>query len=272
MKTKIIAFVSYLTKNFLTGAIIMLGAVAALMGVQAFQQLSTTPSDAWNQSLSSPILSKVWGVFERDTMSLQAISESLGIKKTPKIMFITSQTYTGNLWWLAGADQLCQWLADAAGSHPNAKWKRWLALLWDNNIPIKARIPFLHSEITDVLWNTIFTNNASINYFLRPEYWYPATFNDNGNNSILIDKDEQGNTQANKMVWTWANALWDIYRYNTSVANNCYSWTYGANSASASYTYSYWYNHQTNSSRWLYYTTDTWWNCANLYHLYCLEI
>ncbi len=269
MKTKIIAFVSALTKNFLTWAIIMLGAIAALMGVQAFQQLSTTPSDAWNQSLSSPILSKVWGIFERDTMSLQAISESLGIKKTPKIMFITSQTYNWGHWGLWGADAICQWLADNAASLPAVKGKRWMALLSDNNTPLKWRFPFLHSKIVTPQWVTIFDNTTAINYFIRPDFGFPATFNNTWINSILIDKDERWWTQTNKYVWTGTMVSWDTYRVNTATTNNCNNWTYWTNAWTNLYYTSLWYNYTTNNNQWLYYTTG---DCQWPYHLYCLEI
>lgn len=255
----------FLGKNFLTGFIIMLWALVALLGVQAFQSLTTNPSTSGNQSLGSPILSKNGWTFERDTMSLQAISESLWIKKVPKIMFITSQTYDGNLWGLVGADQKCQQLADATGSLPAVKWKKWVALIWDSNIPLKARIPFLHSSIKDVLWNTIFTNNTAINYFLRPEYWYPATFNDNGNNSIMITIDEQWNAKTTKQVWTGANSLWGIW--NATAQYSCNNWA--TNTTSTSYYWHTGYNTQVSSTIWLYYTTSY---CNNSFHLYCLEI
>ncbi len=115
MKTKIIAFVSSLTKNFLTWAIIMLGAIAALMGVQAFQQLSTTPSNPGNQSLSSPMLSKSGSVFNRNYHSLEAIANALGLPSegSGKRVFVTRQRWDWNLWGLAGADAKCQAAADA---------------------------------------------------------------------------------------------------------------------------------------------------------------
>lgn len=264
MKNKKYLFQFFL-KNFLSGFIIVLGWCAAFLGVFAFQSLTNNPSDSGNQSLGSPILSKNGWTFERDTMSLQAISESLWIKKVPKIMFITSQTYDGNLWGLVGADQKCQQLADAAWSLPAVKWKKWVALIGDSNIPIKARIPFLHSTIKDVLWNTIFTNNAAINYFLRPEYWYPATFNDNGNNSIVIALDEQWNTKSSKYIWTGANSLWGIW--NATAQYSCNNWTTNTNSTSF-----YWHigsNAQISNTAWLYYST---YYCNNSLHLYCLEI
>jgi len=211
------------------------------------------------------MLSKNGWTFERDTMSLQAISESLWIKKVPKIMFITSQTYDGNLWGLVGADQKCQQLADAAWSLPAVKWKKWVALIGDSNIPVKARIPFLHSTIKDVLWNTIFTNNAAINYFLRPEYGYPATFNDNGNNSIMITLDEQGNTKSSKLVWTGTNSLWGVW--NANALYSCNNWM--INTPSTSYYWHTGYNLQVSSTIWLSNTTSY---CNNSLHLYCLEI
>lgn len=258
----------FLGKNFLTGFIIMLWALVALLGVQAFQSLTTNPSNSGNQSLGSPILSKNGWTFERDTMSLQAISESLWIKKVPKIMFITSQTYDGNLWGLVGADQKCQQLADAAWSLPVVKWKKWVSILWDNNIPAKARIPYLHSVINDVLWNAIFTNDTAINYFLRPEYWYPATFNNNWINSILINVDEKWNLQSGKIVWTGSNnSGWIYTNASYGAAANCINWA--TNSSAVDYRWAWWSNASTINTTWLY---NSIYYCNTAYHLYCLEI
>lgn len=64
-----------LTKNFFVGFMIILGWISALIWVAAFESLTSNPSDAWNQSLASPILSKIGWVFDRDTMSLEAIAD-----------------------------------------------------------------------------------------------------------------------------------------------------------------------------------------------------
>jgi len=73
----------------------MLGAIAALMGVQAFQQLSTTPSNPGNQSLSSPMLSKSGSVFNRNYHSLEAIANALGLPSegSGKRVFVTRQRW-----------------------------------------------------------------------------------------------------------------------------------------------------------------------------------
>jgi hypothetical protein len=271
MKTKILWYFQFLWKYFLSGFIFALWIIAAVLGVNAFQNMTTQPWDTGNQSLSSPLLSKDGWTFERDTMSLQAISESLWIKKIDKRIFVTNASWNWNLWWLSWADAKCQAAADAAWSVSSVKWKKWMALLWDSNLSLKWRIPYLHARFIDPNGTMIFENNTKINYFLRPEHGFPATFNGNGLMSTLLTITELWTSVSSYQTWSASLTSWDIRLYNANdrTYNNCANWT--TNTSSATYYASYWYVHPSYlwAMNWLYHGNA---DCSSSYKLICIEI
>lgn len=149
----------FLGKNFLTGFIIMLWALAALLWVQAFQSLTSNPSTSGNQSLGSPILTKNGWTFNRDVHSLEAIARFLWVGSATgyKRVFVTSTTYNGNLWWISGADNICQTVANGQ----SLGWN-WTALLSDNTSNFITRYGTDHTKYlyTNLLWFPVFTSGV----------------------------------------------------------------------------------------------------------------
>ncbi len=149
----------FLGKNFLTGFIIMLWALAALLWVQAFQSLTTNPSNSGNQSLGSPILTKNGWTFNRDVHSLEAIARFLWVGSATgyKRVFVTATTYGGNLGGVTWADNICQ----TAANNQSLGWN-WTALLSDNTSNFITRYGTDHTKYlyTNLLWFPVFTSGV----------------------------------------------------------------------------------------------------------------
>lgn len=253
----------FLGKNFLTGFIIMLWALVALLGVQAFQSLTTNPSTSGNQSLGSPILTKSGWTFNRDVHSLEAIARFLWIGYTQGIkrMFITSQTYNGNLWWLSGADAKCQAAANSA-----SLWGNWMAVLTDGTNHFTTRAPDSEKYYyVNLFGQPIFTNGL------------PWLFNKTSQRKSPSDYITFNNiTYENKTFFPFNSLTWSNISENWNTAGsswNCNWWT--IDSWNAGY---YWYLHYTSidgvwnpsaQTYFYYYSTST---CQTLYPLRCIEI
>jgi hypothetical protein len=127
-----------------------------------------------------------------DSQTLESILSLL----EPKTIFVTSMTYTGDLGGLAGADIICQGLADAPGSIvPEGEY---VALLSTDNVPASARI------------------TPSSGPYIRPDgvpvaASFAALFHVLSNSVDLITPpsiDEMGGTQAGQV---WTGSSYSIY-------------------------------------------------------------
>ena len=167
-----------------------------------------------------------------------------------KIIFVSSQTYNGNLGGLAGADEKCAGLASAAGL--NGEFKAWLS-----GISISAASRLVHSERP----------------YERPDGAAIANdWNDLTDGAIQnpINIDENGAIQ-NSMVWsnTLTNGAIE-YSYPTGV---CMDWT-----ASTDTCFYNRYNRICGAKTSLSYMADASWTdskygrgCSNFYRLYCVQ-
>lgn len=234
----------FLAKNFLTWFIIMLWWIAALLWVQAFQWLSTNPNDTWNQSLSSPILTTVWWVFNRNTQSLEAIAKFLwiGWATWTKRVFLTKATYNWNLWWVAWADAKCQSVANWA-----SLWGNWKAFISDSTSNFVDRYTLDNTKYlyTNLWWQPIFTSWLPGFYQVsnRKNAWDFLTYN----NLTYEDKSIVSST-----AMYWSNNETSGKNYSSS---NCTNWT-----LASWWAWYYWYLNYT----WI----DAVWNPANLYMFY----
>lgn len=102
-------------KNISSKSLLIAFAVLAL--------LFLTPLHVLAQDYSKPL----------PGIQLLLLSEEPAPQPTPNIVFVTSLTYDGNLGGLAGADQVCQARATAAGL-PQNTYKAWLSTSTENAI------------------------------------------------------------------------------------------------------------------------------------------
>lgn len=203
----------FLGKNFLTGFIIMLWALVALLGVQAFQSLTTNPSDSGNQSLGSPILSKNGWTFNRDVHSLEAIAKFImWWANNYKRVFVTSTVHNGNLGWVTGADTICQ---NAANSW--SLWGNWTAFLSDSTSNFITRYGIDNTKYlyTNLLWQPIFTSWFS--GFFQNE-WLKRSVADFLVYNNLTNEAWVGTPDP--LYWTSTNALGILIDWN-----HCTNWT-----------------------------------------------
>ncbi len=232
----------FFLKNFLSWFIIVLGWCAALLGVFAFQSLTTNPSNSGNQSLGSPMLSKSGSIFNRNYHSLEAIANALGLPSegSGKKIFVTRQRWQWNLGWLSGADAKCQAAADA-----RSLGGTWKAILSDASTDAISRLTpaqtifNIHGEIIayNPLWKWLFeqwkakTNSAQYEIrwpLITDEYWvyYPtATTSPYQSTSIV----------SGEYIHFWSFTSRDGIRLTSSPWNVCTNWT--IINASTSYSY-----------------------------------
>ena len=128
----------------------------------------------------------------------------------PKTIFVSSTLHTGNLNGLAGADAICQGLADAPGSIvPEGEY---VALLSTRNINGAQRLtpssgPYLRSDgaIVAASYAALFsTRNVA-----SPAHDLVTT----------VNRDELGDSQNNEVVWT------STTRNGINPTNTCDDWT-----------------------------------------------
>lgn len=159
-----------------------------------------------------------------------------------KTLFLSSQTYTGNLGGLPGADAKCQALANTQSSLKNKTFKAWLS---DPKTAVKdrlalAKIPY---ALTD---GTIIADN-----------WEDLT---DGALATIPSLDEAGKSvSTNTSVWTNTSASGAITA--TRLQRTCWDWTastrYGAGGSAVSTAASW------TDSGLLY--------CGGAVRLYCVE-
>lgn len=266
----------FFAKNFLTGFIIMLGWLVALLGVQAFQSLTTNPSDTGNQSLGSPLLSMIWGTFNRQHHSLEALYENIkwyndsGLKR----MFLTANTYNGNLWWISGANQKCQTEADN-----NNLWWTWIAILWDNTQSFQQRFNTLVREnnyklkwfltlrggegpTTGYPYGPLPKTNLSYYSFFDTTFPISGLFNYGVSTLMPLPVFANGTAYNGSIYQFWSGTNSD----GTTNASNCSNWT----SATGNGITGRHYRHSTPFLHFnIYHATG---NCASSYYLACMEI
>lgn len=261
MKNKKYMFQFFL-KNFLSWFIIVLGWCAALLGVFAFQSLTTNPSNSGNQSLGSPILTKNGGTFNRDTQSLEAIARFLWIGGVTgyKRVFVTAATYNWNLWWVTGGDNICQTVANS-----QSLWWSWTALLSDPTSNFITRYGTDNTKYLyiNLLWQPFFTSwlpGFFQNSWYRKNAWDFLTYNNLTNEAWV--------TIQNPQYWSSTNVNGDfVWSYH------CLNWSVGTSN-----TWYYWYNipnigidavwNPSNFNYLYYYSTSS---CTALYRLLCVE-
>lgn len=171
-----------------------------------------------------------------------------------KYVFVTSQTYNGNLkqaggsttTGLQGADNICQSLANGSTALPVLKNKYWKAWLSDSTTD-PARRNWWQGEYRLVDGTTIVANN-----------WTDLT---DGSLQHAINKDEFGQIQSQDSVWTGTNPGGNSDR--SSLESYCADWINGTYAHITyigvnSYTASGW-------------TFDSLVYCDNRFHLYCFE-
>jgi hypothetical protein len=127
---------------------------------------------------------------------LEAISSS-----TPKIVFVTSQTYTGDLGGIDGADQKCQQLAEDAGLP--GLYSAWLSDSTTSPAQrfIKNKAPYMLVDGTAIA-----------------DDWNDLT---DGSLDAPINRDENNNV-VSRSVWTNTNANGTL---NGDLS--CQGWTFG---------------------------------------------
>ncbi len=166
--------------------------------------------------------------------------------KFPKRIFVTSNTYAGNLGGLAGADRKCQVAANAIPALATSGWRAWLSA---STVDAASRFNYATSTNIDfrLVDNTVVADS-----------WSDLT---DGTLINFINKDQNGNTIPNSGVWTNTTPAGGIVSATTS----CSDWT----SASAAVRGGYGNNSYKNA----YWTqTLSSLECSiNVFRLYCLE-
>ncbi len=127
-------------------------------------------------------------------------------------VFITSTTTMGNLGGLAGADQLCEDRAVAAGLGMN--WKAWLS---SSTVDAKDRVAG-GGPWVDMMDTVLFANRSALTGFTGPasSIWYA----------------ENGTFLATSYLWT-ATDITGLYRGDGSGLPPCAEWTSSAQTAYA---------------------------------------
>jgi hypothetical protein len=114
------------------------------------------------------------------------------------LVFVTSQSYTGSLGGLAGADTKCNTLAGAAGL--GGTWVAWLSATGTNAI----------SRIVDQQYRNMSGEVAFTSKFLMSL---------TGAASVAINYNENGDSTGSDLAWTGSNAS------GLAQPNNCSEWT-----------------------------------------------
>jgi hypothetical protein len=161
------------------------------------------------------------------------------VPESGKIVFASSSTHTGNLGGVAGADGICQILAESAGL--SGTFKAWISD--DTSEPASSFVPsndpYVLVDGTRVAddWND-FTDGTLI----RP-----------------INKDEVG-TDTDGWIWTNTNIFGQMYKVG-GIPHDCSGWWSNQGDATVGFTAE----------------SNGWWTavgtegCDRIGHLYCVE-
>lgn len=154
-----------------------------------------------------------------------------------KNFFVTSQTFSGNLNGIAGADLKCQLAATAGGLQ--GTYKAWLSTYFED-----------------------FSNRLSVSYPLRTPTGLDIFMSRSNLVSGLIvnppNRDEYGNLVPTPQVWTNTDSI------GLGLQSDCGGWTTDSAAQSGGYGLA----NSTAGSAW---TQAGFAGCSNQYRLYCLE-
>lgn len=129
------------------------------------------------------------------------------------IVFVTSNTYTGDLGGLIGADQKCKTLADNPSSLA-PKGKLWRAWLSDSNTNAKDRIS--SGKYVRIDGQTIATSKADL---LDGSIALPINLTENGETPNIEMNPQAGTLEAYPYVWTGTQGNGD-----KKINEDCGSW------------------------------------------------
>lgn len=159
----------------------------------------------------------------------------------PKRVFVSSQTYDGNLGGLIGADSKCQVLADAVNL--GSTFKAWLS---DGTTSAASRLT--QSSLNYVMVNgTVIANG-----------WSDLT---DGTIDNVLNRDETNTTRAAVPVWTNTSTTGAIKEPLST--RNCESWTNNSSGIDAYYGMTNWADYE--------WTDSTYNPCNGNRRLYCFE-
>ncbi len=188
----------------------------------------------------------------------------------PKTVFISSQTYVGNLGGVAGADQLCQRLASAAGL--SGTYKAWLSDA-NNRTPATGWKPSsgpfrLRNGVTVANnWNEIITTGRLLNPISLDEYGRPLappSYDPYGKIYVWTGT-KAALTTSQSIVWSTPSQLcnnWNVSECMYSTADqhsSCFGYYGVVISQTQTYTQQYWVD--ANGVRY----------CGSPCHLYCFQ-
>lgn len=195
----------------------------------SYLQLGMTTSASGNTQLNAVI---TVGTIS-DTWSTRTVG--------PKRVFVSSQTYDGDLGGLIGADSKCQVLADNVNL--GSTFKAWLS---DGTTSVASR--FTQSTLNYVLLNgTIIANG-----------WSDLT---DGSIDNLINRDENSTLRASATAWTNTTVSGSID--NTSPSRTCENWTNNISSNDGDYGSTSWTDYE--------WTNSNYGPCNQVRRLYCFE-
>ncbi len=170
-------------------------------------------------------------------------------------VFVTSETFTGDLGGVAGADAKCQQLADASPLTRGGRYKAWISNTSIESSPARR-----------------FTNLRNTGPYVRVDGAVVATSWADLVRPIpqgdpilraLIDVTESGGPAPSFHAWTYT--MWTGYAYDQEdiVIRNCDDWTNSSGGEQGRYGGTY-----LNEQRWTNLGSDL---CSNQYVLYCFE-
>lgn len=177
------------------------------------------------------------------TQDNQCVSERCleGFCMALKKVFLTSQTYTGNLGGLSGADEKCQMLASTAGLPGN-----YMAWLSDGSVSPTTRF-------TQVGGRYILTNNVVVAYS-----WADLT-----DGSIKYINIDENTSEVVEGAYVWTNTKTDGDLYSSTDTNTCNDFTVDSDSHTGVVGVSV--------QPFTYWTMFNNHPCDQVAHLYCFE-
>lgn len=176
------------------------------------------------------------------TITVGSVSDGWVVRTVgPKRVFVTSQTYSGNLGGLAGADNKCQTLADAA--IPGLTFKAWLS---DSTTSADSRLT--HSGL----------NYAMVNGTVIANGWADLT---DGTIDTVLNRDENGTVRSIAPAWT--NTASSAAIWSADPAMTCNDWTDASSGMLGNIGIT-----QFSDLNWTQYSNNL---CSSPIRLYCIE-
>lgn len=168
-----------------------------------------------------------------DTWSVRTIG--------PKRVFVSSQTYQGDLGGLIGADSKCQVLADAVNL--GSTFKAWLS---DSTTSAASRF-----------------NQSALNYVMMNGTTIANGWSDLTDNTIdnVLNRDETNTVRSSMPVWTNTTTSGGVMATNSSY--NCDNWTSNSSGVDGYYGVTNWADYE--------WTNSTYSSCSGARRLYCFE-